>query len=274
MSGPANTARLLVELVEEICADHALMCTRLSGDWILDIVDPRTKRSTRIIGYRFDLNGSASSRIADDKVGMSELLQRHAIPNIAHALVLRPDYFRFSPNGASAYSVMREIYEKMGPVVVAKPNDGTGGIAVYRCPSLVALEATAMAVFDDSHAMAISGYVDIEEERRMVVVQNEVVLAYTKIPAANDWRHNLAYGGQAQTVPLPGADGTDLALQAANAAGLHACAVDVVLVDGSWYVLEVNAGLVFESFGRTSEENRTMAAKIYERVILACLARI
>lgn len=273
LSGPPNTERLFVEIVEEICAAHDLSCARLSGDWILDIVEEATGRSTRTMGYRFEINTSAADRIADDKVAMSELMDNHHIPNITHRLVLRPDYFLFSPSGASAFSRLHEIYEALGPNVVAKPNEGTGGIGVRRCDSLASLEQAAMHVFADSHSLAVAKYVEIQEERRIVVVQGDVMLAYAKFPAPDDWRHNLGQGATAKSIPLDNLDGADIALDAAAAAGLQAGAVDLVLVDEDWYVLEVNPGLVFEGFGRLSPENRQVVTGIYQRVIMACLDR-
>ncbi|MEO6325756.1 MAG: RimK-like protein [Thermoanaerobaculia bacterium] len=85
-----------------------------------------------------------------------------------------------------------------------------------------------------------------------------------------DWRHNLGKGA------LPEVEGeasrrreeiTDLARRAASAIGITAASVDIVAVEGRLLVLEINSGIMMESFARSSENHRKTARQVYERIV-------
>jgi glutathione synthase/RimK-type ligase-like ATP-grasp enzyme len=103
-------------------------------------------------------------------------------------------------------------------------------------------------------------------------------------PGANivlHWKHNLGRGASpevhdvhralgitVQTVPHPATQEVrDLALNAARAIGLRFGAVDVVSAhdaDASTYrILEINGGVMLESFARLSDDHRRVAKAIY-----------
>ena len=95
------------------------------------------------------------------------------------------------------------------------------------------------------------------------------------IPAANaeipiEWRHNLGLGAKAERVF--NWEAVELALQAAKAVNRKFCSVDIVeLPDGSLAVLEINSGVMMDSFIASSDENRLTAKEIYRLAILESL---
>lgn len=97
---------------------------------------------------------------------------------------------------------------------------------------------------------------------------NTVPEAGSDIPV--EWRHNLGLGATAQIVDHPAA--VAIALAAAKTLGMRFCSVDVVqLEDDSLHVLEVNAGVMMDSFLTSSDENRNLAKQIYTDVLKQCL---
>lgn len=90
-------------------------------------------------------------------------------------------------------------------------------------------------------------------------LNEEVVLA---------WKHNLGGGATMSRVgndELPQAK--EIALSAFQVLGLSAASVDVVCVDGSWSVLEVNTGIMIENAYRSGAISRAEAQEIYKDII-------
>jgi glutathione synthase/RimK-type ligase-like ATP-grasp enzyme len=69
---------------------------------------------------------------------------------------------------------------------------------------------------------------------------------------ALNWRHNLALGAE----PILLEQGAkreacvQIALTAAKSVGMRFGSIDVVLVDGSWKILEINSGVMMEALGK------------------------
>jgi len=89
---------------------------------------------------------------------------------------------------------------------------------------------------------------------RVYVVGDEVIGAMNRYAPDNDWRTNVALGGDVEDASegLPD-EVVDIALQCADVIGLDYAGVDLVEGEGGWYVLEVNptAGFkgMFEATG-------------------------
>lgn len=101
----------------------------------------------------------------------------------------------------------------------------------------------------------------------------------THIPAVGEvvllnWRHNLGQGGR--PLLLDEADPrfpllSELSRSATRILGIELAAVDIVEVDASFRVLEVNCGIMMETFARSSDENRVRARRFYGEIVAAVL---
>jgi hypothetical protein len=80
----------------------------------------------------------------------------------------------------------------------------------------------------------------------------DTVLPSGQLHALN-WRHNLDAG--AEPVLLPQGEVrehcVELAIAAAKSIGLRFGSIDVVEVNDSWRILEINSGVVMEALGKT-----------------------
>ena len=92
------------------------------------------------------------------------------------------------------------------------------------------------------------------------------------VPAAGerrplDWRHNLGRGSRVELLPEPPPALLDLARRAMTALGLRFASVDVAEVapglDGGWRVLEINAGVMMESFARQLPDGYARVRAVY-----------
>lgn len=104
-------------------------------------------------------------------------------------------------------------------------------------------------------------------------------LELSRVPAAGEWvllnwRHNLGQGGRPRVIdeadPAHGRL-AELAVRAAGALEIALAAVDVVETPDGLRVLEVNCGIMMESFARSSAENRDRARRFYGRIVAAAL---
>ncbi|MFB6070509.1 MAG: RimK/LysX family protein [Halanaeroarchaeum sp.] len=98
-----------------------------------------------------------------------------------------------------------------------------------------------------------------EEKRhsdlRIYVVDDEIVAAMNRFAPENDWRTNVALGGDVEGVTdIPDAAAT-MALDAAEALGLDYAGVDLVRGTDGWYLLEVNPTAGFKGLFRATGVN-------------------
>ena len=82
---------------------------------------------------------------------------------------------------------------------------------------------------------------------RVYVVGDEIVGAMRRRAPAGDWRTNVALGGEVEGVTDElAAEPNRLAREATAVLGLDVAGVDLMSVDGEWYLLEVNATAGFK----------------------------
>jgi len=78
-----------------------------------------------------------------------------------------------------------------------------------------------------------------------------------------EWRHNLGLGAKPQSYRNEAAE--RLAIAASGALNIKFCSVDMVLLkDGSLSILEVNSGVMMDSFLSADAGNRAIAKQIYK----------
>jgi glutathione synthase/RimK-type ligase-like ATP-grasp enzyme len=104
-------------------------------------------------------------------------------------------------------------------------------------------------------------------------------LPLESIPSAGEfvpfeWRHNLGHGAENDAVDDKDNAISELAVSAAAALQMKFCSVDMVRAADQLLVLEVNAGVMMESFAASSEANRAKTKGIYEEAILFGLGMI
>lgn len=94
------------------------------------------------------------------------------------------------------------------------------------------------------------------------------------VPAAGEitllqWKHNLGQGARAELIH-PGAEWnalSQLACQAGEALQLDFAAIDLIQTSSGLQVLEVNPGIMMESFARQGEKEYALAKAIYRRAV-------
>jgi glutathione synthase/RimK-type ligase-like ATP-grasp enzyme len=244
--------RIFVDAITKFCADRGIACEVRSQGWLIVMRAGNKRRFA--LGYDLGLNSAISHRIARDKAATSEILAISGIPHIAHTQFSNPVLADYVP-AAGLQEAMRAVLRQYPRGVVVKPNEGTSGRLVFKVSSEAELDDAARKIFASQLSLAISPYVEIAEEVRVVLIDDAPLAVYAKQRGA-DWRHNLDLG--ARPVLLPAGAARDacvaLAISAAHAIGIRFASIDIVGVAGEWKVLEINSGVMMETLGQHHRE--------------------
>jgi D-alanine-D-alanine ligase-like ATP-grasp enzyme len=244
--------RIFVDVITKYCASRGIACEVKSQGWLIVMQRGDTRRFT--LGYDLGLNSAIAHRIASDKAATSDILAMSDIPHIAHAQFSSPVLADYAPT-PGLHEAMRAMLRQHPQGIVAKPNEGTSGRLVFKVTNEAELDEAARKIFALHLSLAISPYVEIAEEVRVVLVDDMAVAVYAK-QRGTDWRHNLDLG--ARPVLLPTGEVRDacvaLAIRAAQAIGIRFASIDVARVANEWKVLEINSGVMMETLGQHHPE--------------------
>jgi glutathione synthase/RimK-type ligase-like ATP-grasp enzyme len=293
-----NSQRIFVNAVQKYCADNGITVETRSEGWLM--VMRKGPRRHLAYGYDVGLNSAVAHRIANDKAATAEMLEMDGISCIPHALFLSPALSEYIPAAGSWDAMLAHLTQNPDGIVV-KPNEGTSGNLVFKVLSKLDLELAVSEIFSLNLNLAISPYLEIKNEIRVILVDCLPVIVYGKsrpsitgdgvhsilelalatVPAerlsallpgmvgdldsatldtvlpsgqphALNWRHNLDAGAE----PLLLQQGAvrercvELAIEAAKSIDLRFGSIDVVQVDDSWRILEINSGVVMEALGK------------------------
>ena len=297
-----NSERAFVNAIKKYCSGHDIDFKEKSLGWL--IVMQRGDKRRFAFGYDLGLNNAVAHRILSDKAATTDVLNICGVPCVPHKLFLSPKLYRYiKPSGS--WQEMLGLLNANSNGVVVKPNEGTGGNSVFRVRSEPELERAVHKIFSSENSLAISPYLEIEDEVRVILIDYEPIVVYSKerpsivadgersflqlavatvppeqlstvlpdmlkdldkptldtiLPAGKrselNWRHNLGAG--AQPVLLDDGARREACVQIAQAAaksiGVRFGSIDVVRVDGTWLVLEINSGVMMESLSRSHPE--------------------
>ena len=297
-----SSRRIFVNAVQKYCADNGITVETRSQGWLM--VMQKGSRRHFAYGYDVGLNSAVTHRIANDKAATAEVLEMDGIACVPHAFFPGPALSEYVPP-AGSWQAMLGLLKHHPDGIVIKPNEGTSGNLVFKVQDKAALERTVSKIFSLNLNLAISPYLEIKNEVRVILVDYDPVIVYSKsrpsivgdgvhsilelalatIPAerlsailprmagdldsatletvlpagqhhALNWRHNLDSGAE----PVLLQQGAvrercvELAIEAAKSIDLRFGSIDVVEVDNSWRVLEINSGVVMEALGKAHPE--------------------
>lgn len=244
--------RIFVDAIARYCAARGIACAVKSQGWLIVMQRGGTRRFA--FGYDIGLNSAMAHRIANDKSATSEVLALSGVARIPHTMFLSPKLSKHMQPEESP-GAMLGLLAKHPDGVVVKPNEGTSGRFVFRANSEVELERAAQEIFASHLSLAISPFVEIGQEVRVILLDDDPLAIYRK-ERISDWRHNLDFG--ALPILLEPGEARDacvaIAVTAARAIGIRFASVDIVSVDGSWMVLEINSGVMMEALGKLHPE--------------------
>jgi glutathione synthase/RimK-type ligase-like ATP-grasp enzyme len=185
-----NSQRIFVDALKRYCSDHGIAVEIRSQGWL--IVMRRETRTHFTLGYDVGLNSAMAHRIANDKSATAEVLTLSDVACIPHALFLHPRLNAHIPPQGS-WAAMLGLLDENPKGVVVKPNEGTSGRDVLLVTNRPALELAVNRIFSSHPGLAISPYVEIEDEIRVILIDGVPAVVYRKDRPAvtGDGKHSL-----------------------------------------------------------------------------------
>jgi glutathione synthase/RimK-type ligase-like ATP-grasp enzyme len=200
-----NSQRIFVDAVKSYCSDHGIAVDIRSQGWLIvmrretKLEEPETHFT---LGYDVGLNSAMAHRIANDKSATAEVLALSDIACIPHTLFLNPKLTAHIPPVGSWQAMLGLLDDNPGGVVV-KPNEGTSGRDVLLATDRPGLELAVNRVFASHPGLAISPYVEIADEVRVILIDAAPAVVYRKDrpSVTGDGRHSLLELALAATPP-------------------------------------------------------------------------
>jgi glutathione synthase/RimK-type ligase-like ATP-grasp enzyme len=182
--------RIFVRAIRDYCARHAIALDVRSGGWLIAL--SRGTQRHFAFGYDIGLNSAIAHRLANDKSATAEVLALSEVPCIPHHLFLNPNV---APHVAASgwWETMLRLLAENPQGVVVKPNEGTAGRSVLKATNRRELETAVEQLFAANMALAIAPYVEIEDEVRVILLEDAPMIVYSKVRASvvGDGTHTL-----------------------------------------------------------------------------------
>jgi hypothetical protein len=172
----ANWETTFVKIIREICKEDGIGLTSFD-DWAYCL--RKDEKHNFIYGYQFGLDNAAVASILKDKSAASEMMTAAGVAHVPHWCVMSPAHPEFCSLD-SGWLFLEEIFNKYHDLVL-KDNQGTGGRLVFRVKNRQELEKACHEIFSTAASLAVSPYVPIEKEYRVVVLNGRMELAFSKI---------------------------------------------------------------------------------------------
>jgi glutathione synthase/RimK-type ligase-like ATP-grasp enzyme len=185
-----NSRRIFVDAIKRYCAERTIAVEVRADGWL--IVMQRGAKRRFAFGYDVGLNSAVAHRIANDKSATAEVLNMSGVACVPHALFLGPELSEYV-GARGTWEAMLGLLNENPRGIVVKPNEGTSGKSVFRVSTKPALELAVKQIFASHLSLAISPYLDIEDEVRVVLIDEMPVVVYSKSRPAveGDGRHSL-----------------------------------------------------------------------------------
>jgi glutathione synthase/RimK-type ligase-like ATP-grasp enzyme len=172
-----SSQRVFVDAIRKYCVTRNIAIEVRSEGWL--IVLRRGDRRHLAFAYDVGLNSAIAHQIANDKAATADVLNLSGVPCIPHTLFLGPKLAAYAPASGSWEAVLGLLDEYPAGLVV-KPNEGTSGDCVFLVTTRPKLEVAATRIFSAYPSLAVSPYVEIEDEVRVVLVDDLPVVVYSK----------------------------------------------------------------------------------------------
>lgn len=294
--------RNIVKIIENYSKNNSINLLKLSADWVLKLT--KEYNIHYIIGYQFDLNPASTSIICTDKSATTELLNTFNIENVQHQLFLPPkidhDVLNKMNNYLNKYKkiVCKTNTGTGGKDVYLIDNEKDlekASNKIFQKDQYVVL-CPFYNIKDEYRAIVLNNEVKLlySKERQFVVgdgistiskLINSKNISLEKLDCNNielnkilpseekyyiNWKHNLGLGASSKII----SNNLDiyhklssLALSAALAVNGKFVSVDIIDTDTGLKILEINSGIMMESFSSESLEKYKIAEKIYSEAI-------
>ena len=172
-----NKKRFLTRFLADYAHANSFSIESLSHDWIFLLSNGARRHC--IFGYDLGVNSSSTFQVCRDKAATYEVLHAAQIPCVEHRVFLNPSFLMHLPIEGN-WDLLLNCFRDFGENVVLKPNEGTAGLGVMRAQSVAEFEQAVHTILASERSVAVSPFIEIENEYRFYVLSGAVKLAISK----------------------------------------------------------------------------------------------
>lgn len=255
-------------MLYQICKNEGIEMNFLCTNWVKQL--KKDDKVRYINGCKFDVNDYAAGEIANDKCATYEVLKLNKIPAIEHELIYEFSNHAEYTLGRNSLGYVVDFFERHGRHIVVKPNRGMCGQGVIQVTDEQQLTTALVELFYGNSTLCMCPFYKMEHEHRVILLDGEVKLAYTKTLAKdNQWKFNLSCGARAEEMTQDKLEKVEpLAKKAAATLGLRFCSVDIAeLSTGEMRVIEVNCGVMTKRYLSQHPDKYPVIEAMYHEAI-------
>lgn len=168
------------------------------------------------------------------------------------------------PVPRSTYTLSTKESERVaseyGYPIVLKLLSGYGGQGVMRVQEESDLAALVDTLTLFEQDICVQEYIENPGEDIRIVVIGDETYSYKRIGGEDEWRSNVAAGGEMDTFDAP-QEMRDAALTAAHTAGFEFCGVDIIPKDDGFVIGEINISPSLEG------DEQRVGRNLYDRTM-------
>ncbi len=269
MSNENLQERNTYKIIQSLCRERGIDFNSLCDGWIIQLSYNNQQRT--LYGCHFDLNSDSSSLIAQDKYATSVLLSESLILYLEQEYFLRPT----TKESQQALESQLNNYSQQDFPLVCKPNLGGAGKDVFKVSDRERLIEVIQKIHTIERGCVVSSFQDIQREYRVIILDREVLLTYSKEAPEDSWQHNISKGAKVSLDIDQETQKTlsSIAIQSTQALGLTFASVDIIEVsdteggEEALKVIEINSGVSLEYFSRIDDTKYKMSVDVYKRVL-------
>ena len=157
------------KLLDAICQDLGYQLTFISDGWLKVI--KKDDKIRYISGYRFDNNLYALGEVMNDKGMFHDVLKYMKIPVIDQKIIFH-DYNK---------DEIINYFNKQNQEIIIKGNTGCAGKEVFKVNKIDNLFKIIDNLLLKEYSISLCPYYDIQNEYRVIVLNNEIKLIFGKI---------------------------------------------------------------------------------------------
>lgn len=157
------------ELLKKICNDLGYEITFISDGWLK--VLKKDNKIRYISGYRFDNNSYALGEVMNDKGMFHDALSFMNIPIVEQEIIFH-DYDK---------KAIIDYFNNHNKKIIIKGNTGNAGKEVFKVEKEDEIFPIIDKLFLKEYSISLSPYYIIENEYRVIVLNNEVKLLFGKV---------------------------------------------------------------------------------------------
>jgi len=162
--------------------------------------------------------------LGHDKIEMTRLFQVIAPGNVPHTLIL-----------GNKEGIADQIIDELSFPFIAKVIRSSEGKGV----SLIQNRKELNKYLLENQTLYLQEYLPINRDLRVVYIGDRVFSAYWRIGQGDNFRNNLAQGGEISYQNIP-EEAVKLVENIARQTGINHAGFDITVVDGHYYLLEFN----------------------------------